>query len=123
MISGLVNADLEAVIRCRVGAAVGRGPELEFVLDTGFNGSLTLPPALIAQLRLRWRSRGLVILANGAEDVCEIYTAVVVWDGQPRQILVESANTEPLVGMALLSGYDLRVQVKPGGRVRIRRQN
>jgi hypothetical protein len=61
MITGVVNAQTEATIRLPVRAADGREQEIKAVLDTGFNGSLTLPPAVIANLGLQWRTRGLVI--------------------------------------------------------------
>lgn len=117
MITGVVNAHREATIRLPLQAADGRDQEIEAILDTGFNGSLTLPPAVIAALGLPWRTRGLVMLANGTEDHCDIYTAAVLWDGVPRNILVEAADTDPLVGMALLYGHDVRMQVVEGGSI------
>jgi clan AA aspartic protease len=117
MITGVVNAHREATIRLPLQAADGRDQEIEAILDTGFNGSLTLPPAVIAALGLPWRTRGLVILANGAEEQCDIYAAAVLWDGVPRNILVETADTDPLVGMALLYGHDVRMQVVEGGSI------
>ena len=117
MISGVVNAHAEATIRLPVRAADGREQEIEAVLDTGFNGSLTLPPAIIASLGLPWRTRGSVMLTNGTEDQCDIYTATVIWDGRQRNILVEAADTDPLIGMALLYGHDVRMQVIEGGSV------
>ena len=117
MIIGVVNAHTEATIRLLVRAADGREQEIEALLDTGFNGSLTLPPAVIASLGLQWRTRGLVMLANGTEDHCDIYAATVIWDGRLRNILVEAADTDPLVGMALLYGHDLHMQVIEGGSV------
>jgi hypothetical protein len=75
---------------------------------------------MIAGLGLQWRTRGLVMLANGTEDYCDIYAATIIWDGRPRNILVEAADTDPLVGMALLYGHDLHVQVVEGGQCRHR---
>lgn len=117
MIAGVVNAHREATIRLYLQAPDGPDHEIEAILDTGFNGSLTLPPATIAALGLPWRTRGLVILANGTEDQCDIYAAVVLWDGMPRNILVEAADTDALVGMALLYGHDVRMQVVEGGSI------
>ena len=119
MITGVVNAHREATIRLPLQAADGRDQEIEAILDTGFNGSLTLPPAVIAALGLPWRTRGLVILANGTEDQCDIHAATVLWDGVPRNILVEAAETDPLVGMALLYGHDVHMQVVERGSVMI----
>jgi predicted aspartyl protease len=73
----------------------------------------------IHSLGLPWRTRGSVVLANGAVDQFDIYAATVTWDGESRNILVEEADTEPLVGMALLRGYALSVQIVPGGTVTI----
>ena len=117
MIIGVVNTHTEATIRLPVRAADGRELEMEGVLDTGFNSSLTLSPAVIGSLGLRWRTRGLVMLANGSEDHCDIYAATVIWDGRPRNILVEAADTDPLIGMALLYGHALHMQVVEGGSV------
>ena len=117
MIIGVVNAHTEATIRLPVRAADGREQAIEVILDTGFNGSLTLPPARIASLGLQWRTRGLVMLANGTEDHCDIYAATIIWDGRRRNILVEAADTDPLVGMALLDGHDVHMQVIEGGSV------
>ena len=81
MITGVVNAQTEATIRLPVRAADGREQAIEVILDTGFNGSLTLPPALIASLGLQWCTRDLAMLANGTEDHCDIYAATIIWDG------------------------------------------
>jgi clan AA aspartic protease len=102
-----------------VRSAAGQEHEIGVVLDTGFMGSLTLPRALIASLGLRWRARGMVTLANGIEDYCDIYAATIIWDGTPRDILVEAAETDPLLGMALLYGLEIRIRAVEGGSVAI----
>jgi clan AA aspartic protease len=117
MILGVVNIRREATIRLPVRDTTGREHEIEAILDTGFNGSLTLPPAIVNTLGLPWRTRSLVMLANGAEELCDIYAATVIWEGRLRDILVEEAETDPLVGMALLYGHDVRMQVVEGGNV------
>lgn len=119
MISGVVNAKFEATIRLSVSSLQGQIHEIEAILDTGFSGSLTLPSVIIRSLGLPWRTRGSVMLANGAVDQCDIYAATVMWDGGLRNILVEEADTEPLVGMALLRDHVLSVQIVPGGTVTI----
>ena len=68
MITGVVDARRDATIRLPVRDANGREQEVVAILDTGFSGSMTLPPTVIAALRLPWRTRGLVIIANGTED-------------------------------------------------------
>ena len=119
MITGTVNARLEATIHVPVRDAAGLDHTIETVIDTGFSGSLTLPSSLIAAFGLPWRSRGTAVLANGAIDHFDIHTATVMWDGQARRILVEAAETDPLVGTGLLADHELRSQFVVGGTVTI----
>lgn len=119
MIAGTVSARHEFLIRLPVRNAAGHEQEVEALLDTGFTGSLTLPPAVIANLGLPWVSREDAILANGAVEQFDIYAATVIWDGVARAILVEAIDATPLVGMTLLIGYDLRARVQIGGLVQI----
>ena len=90
------------------------------VIDTGFDGSLSLPSAIVVQLGLPWRQRGRALLADGSESVFDIYEAIVDWDGEARRIAVDEAETVPLIGMSLLEGYEFTVQVQRGGSVTIR---
>ena len=59
------------------------------------------------------------MLADGREVSVDVYEAVVDWDGQLRQVPVLATGSEPLVGMMLLTGYELSIQVRIGGTVRI----
>ena len=120
MITGVVNTYREAVIRLAVIGLRGQEQEVETVVDTGFNGSLTLPSALIATFGLPWRKRGRAIMADGSESIFDSYEATVIWDGVLPRISVEAADTTPLVGMTLLDGYELTVQIINGGNVVIR---
>ena len=119
MISGTVNARYEVEIKLPIQNSAGQEHEIEAVLDTGFTGSLTLPPSVIAILHLPWHSRSSAILANGNVEHCDIYSATIIWDGKPRSILVQAIDNIPLLGMALLMGYDVRIRVIVGGNVQI----
>jgi clan AA aspartic protease len=120
MIIGAVNADREAVIRLTVRGPTGQGRRVEAVIDTGFDGWLSLPPALIARLRLPWRRRGLALLADGSESIFDVYEATVLWDRRRRRVPIDEVEAAPLVGMALLEGYELNAQVRAGGKVTIK---
>jgi predicted aspartyl protease len=57
MMTGVVSAALEATLRLSVEDTLGQAHEVEAILDTGFNGFLTLPAALIGALGLPWLFR------------------------------------------------------------------
>jgi clan AA aspartic protease len=119
MIAGSVTASRDAIIRLMVRGPDGQEHEIAAVIDTGFNGFLTLPPSLITALALSRLGRGRAVLADGSEDVFDIYEATIMWDGQLLTVEADSADTEALIGMALLDGYELRIQVTDGGSVTI----
>ena len=120
MISGWVNAYREAVVRLSLNGLRGREQSVEAVIDTGFNGYLTLPPDLIKELGLPFRRNGRAVLGDGSVITFDIYEAVILWDGRPRRVSVDAADTDPLLGTGLLSGHELSVQFIEGGEALIR---
>jgi clan AA aspartic protease len=118
VIFGSVNNQLEAVVQVMI-----RGPqsevEIDAIVDTGFNGALTLPPDVIATLGLHLQSRAPGMLADGSESSFDIYEALIFWSGRILRIPVGSADAEPLLGMSLLYGHDLTIQVVESGAVAI----
>lgn len=119
MIQGVVNSDYEPVVSLTVQGPSGQSQEIEAVVDTGYNGYLTLPPDLVAELGLVYRDRGRAILADGSEAFFDIYDVAVLWDSRPRNTRAGAADTTPLVGMRMLDSHDLSIQVRSGGRVTI----
>lgn len=109
------------MVRVPVRQQPGKYHEVSAVLDTGYSGSLTLPPAIVRRLGLRRVTEGNAVLADGSVHQFDIYAASVSWDGEERQILVYEVDSMPLLGMALLVGFDLRARITPAGRVEIER--
>ena len=119
MIVGVVNSG-EGRIRLKVKGFRGREKEIEAIVDSGYTASLTLPPALITALGLRWQTMDTARLADGSECIFRVFEAKVLWDGMVRQILVDEADSDPLVGMRLLKGHELKMQVRARGKVTIK---
>ena len=119
MIEGVVNAAREAVVTLSLRGAAGRTLEVDAVVDTGFSRFLTLPPAMVAELRLGLTGVNRVILADGSEATLDVYGITVLWDGRTRDVVAYESDTTPLVGMSLLDEHDLSIQVRAGGRVLI----
>jgi clan AA aspartic protease len=120
MITGAVKSD-EARIRLTVKGRTGRQQEVEAVIDSGYSGALTLPPALITLLGLRWRGMKRATLADGSMCFFRVFVGKLLWDGKVRTILVDEANADSLVGMRLLRGHELNMQVRARGKVTIKR--
>lgn len=117
MIEGVVNAAYEAALILSVQGPEGQSREIEAVVDTGYNGFLTLPPALVDELDLPFVTSGEATLADGSAVSFDIHMVTVDWEGQARPVEADAAETTPLVGMRLLAGHDLHVEVEEGGRV------
>ena len=120
MIVGIVRGR-EPLIRLTISGFRGRQQEIEAVVDTGYTGWLTLPPSVIGALNLRWQTLGRGILADGSVSLFDVYQAKVVWDGRIRSVFVDEFDATPLVGMALLRGCELKMQVRARGKVTIKR--
>lgn len=52
-----------------------------------------------------------------------VYEATVIWDEEPLIIPVDEADSQPLIGMSLMKGYRLTVQVLEGGVVELAKVN
>ena len=117
MITGTVTAYREGIIRLNVRGPGGEEKTVEAVIDTGFDGILTLPTTVVTALRLPWRTRERAILADGSATMFNMYEASVLWDGKLRRVLIQAVDTTPLVGMGMLQGYELRIEAVDGGSV------
>ena len=120
MITGRVTAHGEAVVPLYVGGTGDQGRQIDTVIDTGFNGFLTLPASLIQELGLVWRRRGRAMLADGSDSLFDIYETTVVWNGRSKRGSVDEVDCAPLIGMSLIPGCELTVEVVDGGRVVVR---
>ncbi len=100
-------------------AADGREVEIEAIIDTGFDGFLTLPANLIERLGLSLLGRVRAALGGGSELGMGGYEATVLWDGSKRNVLVLELDGNPLVGTAMLLGHRLTVDAEVDGFVGI----
>ena len=119
MIQGHVNDRREATVRLRVRAGDGVDWEVSAVIDTAFSGYLTLPPELIAELDLPFVNRRLFTLADDQTHEFDAFGTIVLWDGEERNILSLSSRGPAIIGMALLYGCRVQMDLTPGGGVTI----
>ena len=119
MIEGFVNANLEAVVTLSLRGPEGQAREVDAVIDTGYSGSLTLPPSLVEELQLPYVFSSKATLADDTQIGFRVHSVTALWDRVPRRIEADAVGSTPLVGMSLLEGHDLHVRITDGGRVAI----
>jgi clan AA aspartic protease len=90
---------------------------IEFVIDTGFTDFLCLPPEVVAVLGLPFEYNMRVNLADNSNVAVQVHTATILWNAEARDIRVLATGSRPLLGTALLDGYELVVQFTEGGLV------
>jgi clan AA aspartic protease len=119
VIAGTINARCEAAIVVQVQDASGLPVTMDAIIDTGFNGFLTLSASVIQMLGLPLQGSRDALLADGSMISLDIYRAIVNWDGTLRRVQVLAAEGGSLAGMSLLRGYAVLLHVIPGGAVTI----
>jgi predicted aspartyl protease len=59
-------------------------------------------------------------LGNGSLYLFNVFESTVIWDGHLKSIEINESETDPLVGMGLLEGYELNIKGFAGGLVTIK---
>lgn len=118
MLTGRIS-DLQAWVAVEILDNYGESHPVEVVLDTGFDGQLAFPISVIRWLELVRAGLQYAELADGNTSSFMSYRATILWYGQPRAVQVIEADSEPLLGMALLLDSLVTLQVREGGPVTI----
>ena len=116
---GTVDSSGEALVPLTVEGlgSGGQQRDITALLDTGFNGFLACPPALIGELDPEQISREQYMTAGGAMHFTGVYEAVVVF-GERRLLVDEIVEAvEPLVGVGLLWEFKVCLGSCEGGDV------
>ena len=95
------------------------GAEMEGQAPAFRHGVLTLPPSAVSALGLPFRETISANLASDDEIQVDSYRSVILWHGVEREIDVLSLGQRPLLGTALLDGYELVAQFAEGGLVTV----
>jgi clan AA aspartic protease len=100
---------------------VPNGPniQIEFVVDTGFAGFLTLPGTAVAALNLSLLRSVPANMADDRNILVFVHAATILWNGEERDVEVLAVGQRPLIGTWLLDGHDVSIQFTDGGLVSI----
>src|SRR5262249_11502500 len=112
---------LESTVSIPIQDSQGLWHDIETVIDSGYTRTLTLPRALIVALGLVGGTDIQLMLADGTIASFDVYEATVNWDGAVRTIEVDEVESSQLVGMRMMLGYKVTIEVKVGGKVEIER--
>jgi clan AA aspartic protease len=118
MMQGHVNTGYEAVISLVI-KHDSKLKSINAVIDTGFTGFLSLLQSIIDELELPWSYSDFATLGDGSQTLFDVHDATIIWDGQFREIEINSADTDPLLGIKMLRGFRLQVDTIQGGLVTI----
>ena len=97
----------------------GRGGDVEvtFIMDTGFNGDLTLPLRAIGRLNATLYDTQTHLMANGGEVDSPVYHVEIEWLGETRNVEILALDGNPLLGTGLLTGCHIDIEAIEGGEV------
>ena len=119
MMTGTVTANREIVIPLEV-IASGEAPTiLQVIVDTGFNGYVTLPSKVLKSLGAAPVGTRRVELGDGKIVDLQVYLVTVNWRGREREVLALHAESTPLMGMSLLWGSRVTFDAQSNGVVTI----
>ena len=111
---GLVNINYEAMLRLVIETDQQQQQSIDAIINTTFKGYLGLPKHLITMF-------GLHPVPQDPDETAPntYYKATVIWGHETRNIPVTLVEGEPVVGMSLLQGYSLQIQVTQHGLVTV----
>jgi len=98
MIIGIVHP-FEAVIDLRIHDSSNEVHGFKTIIDTGYNGSLTLPANIISKLGLPSIGSRRAMLADGSEVLLKKYHATVLWHDLPHQISILQSSCPATEGL------------------------
>ncbi|HEX4129887.1 MAG TPA: hypothetical protein VHZ24_07580 [Pirellulales bacterium] len=116
---GHVDHSLQPIVPIMLVGPGGNTSEYAAMLDTGFDGWLTLPSATIEKLELPWQAKARALVADGRTETFDIFAGQLVWFGRSLRIEIEAVESLPLIGTALLRNCKLEIEMVADGRVAI----
>ena len=119
MFSGRVSPRFEPLVPVELVGSDGRIHEIEVVLDTGFDGELSLPAEVIHRLGFPVYDDFVSTLANGRDIGTTGWEGQIMWHGRRRNIVVLETEGSSLMGMWLLWRNRITIENYANGPVLI----
>lgn len=95
-----------------------RGPmSVEFIVDTGFEGDLSLPGSLVAQLNAGYATERFSQMVDGSIIKRRAYLIDLEWGDGTRPMEVLVLENAPLLGAVLMDKSHLDADMRSGGEI------
>ena len=117
MIVARVNDNFDAHVQLEL-LHNGTTHSVRFVMDTGFNGYLSVTPQMVRSLNLEIIDVQDGVLADGRRDVFETVDIVVNGLDETRKIRAQVLG-EPMLGTRMLNGCEIQCIWKSGSEITI----
>ena len=110
--SGKVNENQEATIEVEF----NNGTIAEFLIDTGFSGSLCVPNSYLVELDLQISSHATIYGVGNHTEIFGVAEAEINWCGEKLSEIAVYVNegNDFLLGTALLENKELYINFKSG---------
>ena len=119
MIRGEVRPNRRAMIAVELLDTDGQFQSFDFILDTGFDGGLSLPRQILRGLDAAAAGEHHFELADGSRTTAYVWAATVRWEGATRPVMITESAGEPLLGMELLWQSRITLETRAYGPVLI----
>ncbi len=107
--SGKVNDQLEPCIFVEF----ENGKNVEFLIDTGFNGALCVPISLMKELGLKQVSEVEIFGVGLHQEVVGLAIAKITWFGRQTEIeILINDGDDRLLGSEMLDGKVLKIKYR-----------
>ena len=117
MIRGEVRPNRRAMVAVELLAADGQFQSFNFILDTGFDGDLSLPTQILQGLDVAAEGERIIELADGSRTTTYEWSGTVRWDDARRPVMIMESAGEPLLGMELLWQSRITLETRAYGPV------
>jgi predicted aspartyl protease len=116
-LKGYINDRLEPVLPVYLLGNDDRSLQVEAIIDTGCTTYLVLDHGVIQELGLSPIGTGQYLTADGSLAIGDIFQVDVVTEFGRATVEAYGGGTSTLIGMALLAGFSLRMNIFAGGEV------
>jgi clan AA aspartic protease len=100
--------------------AGGQDFNVEFLIDTGFDGRLALPSKVLNKIDAAYLDDDIIRTADGRHVSRPIFEVEITWLGEPQAVYVIQLDSGvPLLGVELLADNFVTMNMTDGGQVSI----